>query len=76
MASVQDNLARTAGRWARLWDTLVHHRWRLLTLFVAVLVPLTLFGVLAEDVIDRDGFFFDDPILLYARGLSTQWWIS
>ena len=71
MASVQDKLTTTGGRWARLWNTLVRHRWRLLTLFVAVLVPLTLFGVLAEDVIDREGFFFDDPILLYARGLST-----
>ncbi len=36
-----------------------------------MLVPLMLFGMLAEDVIDHESFFFDDPLLLYARGLAS-----
>lgn len=57
--------------WIRIWHLVIAHRLRLLTLFAAVLLPLTLFGVLAEDVIDNEGFFFDDPLLLYAHGLAT-----
>lgn len=47
--------------WIRIGHLVIAHRLRLLTLF----------GVLAEDVIDSEGFFFDDPLLLYAHGLAT-----
>jgi undecaprenyl-diphosphatase len=34
-------------------------------------MPLILFGVLAEEVADRESFFFDDPLLLYARDIAN-----
>ena len=58
-------------RWASAWRFITTHRRKLLALFVAVLLPLLLFGALAEEVLDREAFFFDDPILLYAHGLAT-----
>ena len=41
---------------------------KLLILFCGVLAPLCLFGVLAEEVIEREIFPFDKPILLYFHG--------
>lgn len=49
------------------------HRIRLLLLFVGVLVPLWVFGSLAEDVLDQERFFFDVPILLFLHGYTTAW---
>ena len=37
----------------------------LITLFILILLPLTLFGYLAEDVATNEVFSFDAPILLY-----------
>ena len=59
------------SRWNRVWHTLVSHRWTLVALFVAILLPLTLFGYLADDVIDQQSFFFDDPLLLFAHSLAS-----
>jgi undecaprenyl-diphosphatase len=47
------------------------HRFRLLVLFAGVLIPLWVFGALAEDVLDRESFFFDVPILLFMHTLTT-----
>ena len=43
------------------------HRYyvKLVVLFIGVLMPLWLFGSLAEDVVEHDVFFFDRPILLF-----------
>jgi membrane-associated phospholipid phosphatase len=41
------------------------HYIKLLILFGGVLAPLYLFGMLAEDVVEKEIFFFDKPILLY-----------
>lgn len=49
------------------------HRVRLLLLFIGVLVPLWVFGALAEDVLEQERFFFDDPILLFLRSYTTAW---
>jgi membrane-associated phospholipid phosphatase len=43
----------------------------LLTLFIGVLVPLAVFGVLAEDVIDKEVFSFDRPILLFVHAHAS-----
>ncbi len=59
---------------SRLWHMIITHRWQLFSLFVAVLLPLYLFGTLAEDVVDREGFVLDDPLLLYAHSLTTPTW--
>ncbi len=47
------------------------HRLRLLVLFVGVLIPLSLFGVLALDVISQRDFFFDRPILFFMRSHTS-----
>ncbi len=59
---------------SRLWHMLRTHRWQLFSLFVAVLLPLYLFGALAEDVVERESFSLDDPLLLYAHSLATPTW--
>ncbi len=46
-------------------------RWSLVALFVGVLIPLYLFGQLAGEVVEQEAFFFDKPILLFARNLTN-----
>lgn len=58
----------------RLWRTIIAHKWKVAGLFAAVLVPLIMFGVLAEDVLEQGSFFFDDPLLLYYHGIATPFW--
>ncbi|MYM27994.1 phosphatase PAP2 family protein [Duganella sp. CY15W] len=48
------------------------HLSRVLLLFVAVLAALILFGVLAEDVAEGDSIFFDQPVLFWLRGFSSE----
>lgn len=47
---------------------------KLFGLFVLILLPLYLFGSLAEDVIKKEGFFFDNPILLFLHQQATPGW--
>ncbi|MET3140028.1 membrane-associated phospholipid phosphatase [Undibacterium sp. GrIS 1.2] len=42
-----------------------HHYGSLLALFIGVLVPLFIFGSLAEEVVEHEVFSFDKPILLF-----------
>jgi membrane-associated phospholipid phosphatase len=46
-------------------------RWALLVLFFGVLIPLYVFGKLAEDVAEQAVFSFDKPILLFIHSLAT-----
>lgn len=46
-------------------------RIQLVILFVGVLIPLALFGELAEDVLEHESFFFDQPILLFMHRLAS-----
>lgn len=46
-----------------LSDFLIRHRWALITLFGGVLVPLLIFGHLAEEVNHQGGLAFDVPLL-------------
>ena len=59
---------------SRLRQWVVHHRWRLLLLFVGVLVPLFIFGKLAREVSEREVFPFDAPLLLYLHNHATPAW--
>ncbi len=40
-------------------------RWNLLLLFVGILLPLFLFGHLADEVLEKESLFFDAPVLFY-----------
>ena len=55
----EKNLAITVGN-----DAPGMHAARMIGLFILVLLPLYFFGYLAEDVVKKDVFFFDKPILL------------
>lgn len=44
---------------------------RLIGVFVLVLLPLYLFGVLAEDVIEKENIFFDQPVLRFVHARAT-----
>jgi undecaprenyl-diphosphatase len=55
----------------RILPWLRMHRLRLLVLFAGVLIPLWIFGALAEDVLDQESFFFDVPILLFMHMHAT-----
>lgn len=55
----------------RTLSRLHRHRSQLAVLFLGVLIPWCLFGVLAEEVAEREGFFFDLPILLFVHGHAT-----
>jgi membrane-associated phospholipid phosphatase len=43
----------------------------LLILFIGVLAPLGVFGALAEDVIEKKVFSFDQPILLFVHSYAS-----
>ena len=47
---------RTALNWLRA------RHLGLITLFVGILIPLAVFGLLAEDLLEKEGFWFDEPI--------------
>jgi undecaprenyl-diphosphatase len=55
------------GSWLR------RHYAKFIMLFIGVLVPLYLFGSLAEDVVEHEVFFFDRPILLFAYSQASPW---
>jgi undecaprenyl-diphosphatase len=48
-----------------------HESFRILVAFLALLVPLTGFASLAEELREGEGFFFDQPILLALHRLAT-----
>lgn len=47
------------------------HGWRLLLIFLGVLVPMLVFAALADELHERKVFFFDAPILLTLHGMAT-----
>ena len=61
--------ARDGRQRAMLW--LYRRCWSLLLVFLLILLPLYLFGRLADGVVEEDVFFFDRPILLLARSLAN-----
>ena len=72
---IADNAAATLRTGARV----ARRSWRqLLVLFAALLVPLVVFGALAEDVWEREGIGWDEPVLRGLHVLATpqlNWWV-
>jgi membrane-associated phospholipid phosphatase len=57
---------------------LVRRNWgRILALFFGVLVPLVVFAALAEDVVERKKFWWDEPVLrwLHAHATPSLDWV-
>ncbi len=48
------------------------HYLKLSALFFGVIAPLVMFGDLAEDVLEKEAFFFDRPILMFMHSHATQ----
>jgi undecaprenyl-diphosphatase len=64
-----ENKSRRA---VRSLQRLTHGRWlQMGLLFAGVLLPLFLFGELAEDVLEKETFSFDRPILLFMKSHAT-----
>lgn len=47
--------------------------WRLLLLFVGILLPLAVFVALADEVHELEALVFDEPLLWWAQQLSSPW---
>ena len=62
---------RLAGHRSVLGRLLERRPWPLAALFLALLALLGLFGALAEDVWNREGFAWDAPVLLWLHGLAS-----
>ena len=67
LALPPDSLPQAARPWP--W-------WTLLLAFGGVLLPLALFGALAEDVWHKETFHFDDPTLLFLHAHASPRWDS
>jgi len=66
-------VADIARKEARTGTSFLHrYRWRLLLLFVGLLLPLWMFAELGDEVREADAFFFDEPILHLARGMAHE----
>lgn len=51
---------------------LKRHGWRVLLVFAGILLPMWAFGELADEVIEREPFPFDEPLLQAARNLASS----
>jgi membrane-associated phospholipid phosphatase len=56
---------QTSEHWAK------RHLGRLALLFIGVLLPLMLLGAAAEDVVEKEAFSFDQPILIFAHSHAS-----
>jgi undecaprenyl-diphosphatase len=53
------------------WQLLRHHYQALLVLFMGVLLPLQIFAELADEVWEKEGLAWDQPILLWLREMAS-----
>ena len=56
---------------SRFWKWISHNRLNLLWLFLGVFIPLIAFGHLASEVLEKEAFAFDGPILLFLHSHAT-----
>ena len=58
---------------SRNWLTsrLLAHPWKLLALFVGIILPLGLAAKLADDILDKETLRFDEPILFWLHARSN-----
>ena len=59
------------SRWSNAQSWLIANRVRVILLFAGVLLPLLVFGALAEDIWDRETLRFDDPLLWRAHSWAN-----
>lgn len=52
-------------------DVLRRHGWRLLLVFIGLLLPLWGFAELADEIHEQEAIAFDEPLLHLAHGLAT-----
>ena len=52
-------------------DLLHQHGWRLLLVFIGLLLPLWGFAELADEIHEQEAIGFDEPVLHFAHGLAT-----
>lgn len=57
--------------WHQALELAWQHRARLALVFFGILVPLMMFGWLAQAVWEREGFVWDRPALLWIHGFAT-----
>lgn len=53
-------------------DVLRRHGMRLLLVFAGLLLPLWLFGELADEIHEQEAIAFDEPILMFAHTMARQ----
>ena len=59
-------------RWlSQAFDLIRTHRARLALVFLGILAPLMVFGALAQEVWEREGFSWDKPTLLWIHSFAT-----
>ncbi len=54
-----------------LFEWVWQRRLLLFLLFVGIALPLFIFGQLADEVLEQEGFFWDEPILMFFRGFAS-----
>jgi undecaprenyl-diphosphatase len=70
MAAERDTVFSTALRYGA--DILRRHGMRLLLVFAGLLLPLWLFGELADEIHEQEAIVFDEPILQFAHAMARQ----
>lgn len=70
MAAERDTVFSSALRYGA--DILRRHGMRLLLVFAGLLLPLWLFGELADEIHEQEAIVFDEPILQFAHAMARQ----
>lgn len=68
---MHETLADSRNEAAGLRRWFAHNAWRLVLLFVGVLLPLAGFVALADEIHEVEAFHFDDVLLLRMHGLAS-----
>nr|WP_123770937.1 phosphatase PAP2 family protein [Vulcaniibacterium tengchongense] len=54
------------------WALLRRHPWSLALVFAGLLLPLWLFGELAEEIHEQEAIAFDEPLLRFAQAAASE----